>query len=127
MPDYWVFDAPWVFGQYGVEYGDQKFIDQGIWMLGWEPHERSAQYEKASKIKSGDRIAIMKGIGQTGIKICHLGIIKGVILEANKVICTVDWVANDLNRSFEKIRECSSKLINGPFEHDEWIEKVFCL
>jgi len=94
-------------------------------MLGWE---EGNQLEKASEMKSGDRIAIkrMKGKGQTGIKIFHLGIIKGVILETNKVLCTVDWVATDLNRNIQESRGCF-KSIHGPFEYDEWVKGVFCL
>jgi len=97
-------------------------------MLGWEEGDQPAQFKKASAMKVGDRIAIkrMKGRDQTGIKIFHLGIVKGVILDTNKTICTVDWVAKDLNRNIEESRGCF-KSIHGPFEHDEWVEKVFCL
>ncbi|MGB2923791.1 MAG: hypothetical protein WBB82_00645, partial [Limnothrix sp.] len=104
MSKYWVVGASWG----GVEHQDQKFIEQGIWMLGWEEGEKPAMYQKASEMKAGDRIAIkrMKGRGKTGIRIFHLGIIKGVILEVNKVICTVDWVATDLDRNIEESRGC---------------------
>ena len=124
MPNYWVVGAAWG----GVEHQDQKFIKQGIWMLGWAEGEQPAQYKKASEIQPGDRVAIkrMKGQGQTGIRILHLGIIKGVILETNKVICTVDWVATDLDRNIEESRGCF-KSIHGPFKHDSWVEQVFCL
>ena len=124
MPNYWVVGASWG----GVEHQDKRFIEQGIWMLGWEEDDQPAQYKKASEMKAGDRIAIkrMKGGGQTGIKIFHLGIIKGVILDTNKIICTVDWVATDLNRNIEESRGCF-KSIHGPFAHDTWVEKVFCL
>ncbi len=121
MPNYWVVGASWG----GVEHQDKKFIEQGIWMLGWE---EGSQSEKASEMKPGDRIAIkrMKGRGQKGIKIFHLGIIKGVILETNKVICTVDWVATDLDRDIQESRGCF-KSIHGPFKHDDWVKEVFCL
>lgn len=56
----------------------------------------------------------------------HLGIIKGVILEMDRVICTVDWVATNLKRDIPESRGCFQS-IHGPFEHDEWTEKVFCL
>jgi len=59
-------------------------------------------------------------------KSCHLGLIKGVILETNKVICTVDWVATNLERDIEESKGCF-KSIHGPFEKDAWVEKVFCL
>jgi len=124
MLKYWVVGASWG----GTEHQDKKFLEKGIWMLGWNESQQEAQYKKASEIKAGDRIAIkrMKGRGQTGIKIYHIGIIKGVILEADKVICTVNWVAIDLERNIEESRGCF-KSIHGPFEHDNWIEKVFCL
>ncbi|HNT36738.1 MAG TPA: hypothetical protein PKH07_17250 [bacterium] len=124
MSKYWVVGASWG----GTEHQDQKFVDQGYWMLGWKEEKQPDQYAKASEMKIGDRIAIkrMKGQGQTGIRIFHLGVIKGVILDADKVICTVDWVATDLQRDIEESRGCF-KSIHGPYEKDEWVEKVFCL
>jgi hypothetical protein len=121
MHNYWVVGASWG----GVRPQDAKFIEQGIWMLGWEHGNQPA---KATDMKPGDRIAIkrMKGQGKTGIKVLHLGIIKGVILETSKVICTVNWVATDLNRNIAKSRGCF-KSIHGPFKHDAWVQKVFCL
>ena len=97
-------------------------------MLGWKENDQPDQYKRASQIKLGDRIAIkrMKGQGQTGIKIFHIGIVKGVILEANKVICTVNWVATELNRNIEESRGCFAS-IHGPFSHDPWVQEVFCL
>lgn len=124
MTNYWVVGASWG----GVEHQDQRFVEQGYWMLGWEAEDQPDQYAKASKMQVGDRIAIkrMKGQGQTGIRIFHLGVIKGVILDTNKVICTVDWVATDLNRDIDESRGCF-KSIHGPFEKDEWVERAFCL
>lgn len=121
MPNYWVVGASWG----GVEHQDEKFLKQGIWMLGWEEGD---QAEKASQIKEGDRIAIkrMKGKGQTGIKVLHLGIVKGVVLETSNIICTVDWVATHLDRDIQESRGCF-KSVHGPFEHDEWVKEVFCL
>ena len=121
MTKYWVVGASWG----GVEHQDKRFVEEGFWMLGWE---EGRQPERASEMKSGDRIAIkrMKGKGQTGIRIFHLGIIKGVILDTNKVICTVDWVATNLRREIEESRGCF-KSIHGPYEHDEWVQRVFCL
>lgn len=118
---YWVVGASWG----GVDHQDAKWLEQGIWMLGWQ---KGSQPEKASEMKPGDRIAIkrMKGRGQTGIRIMHLGIIRGVILETNKVICTVDWVATGLKRDVSESRGCF-KSIHGPFEHDPWVQEVFCL
>jgi hypothetical protein len=124
MSNYWVVGASWG----GVEHQDQKFIDQGIWMLGWDESDQPTQYAMASQMSVGDRIAIkrMKGRGQKGIKIFHLGVIKGVILDTSKVICTVNWVAINLARDIEESRGCF-RSIHGPYSHDTWIEKIFCL
>lgn len=124
MNNYWVVGASWG----GVEHQDQKFVNGGYWMLGWEENEDSNQYKLAKQMKPGDRIAIkrMKGQGQTGIKIFHVGIIKDIILETNKIICTVNWVATDLDRNIEESKGCF-KSIHGPFEKDSWVEQVFCI
>lgn len=121
MTKYWLVGASWG----GVDHQDQLFVEQGMWMLGCED---GAQPQRASKIQPRDRIAIkrMKGKGQTGIRILHLGIVKGVILDTNKVICTVNWVATDLNRDISESRSCFQS-VHGPFEYDAWIQKAFCL
>lgn len=121
QPQYWVVGASWG----GHDHQDKKFVDGGYWMLGWED---GAQADLASNMKSGDRIAIkrMKGGSQTGIRIMHIGIIREVIRETNKVICTVNWVATDLRRDIEESRGCF-KSIHGPYPHDSWIQKIFCL
>lgn len=121
MANYWVVGASWG----GTEHQDERFLQEGIWLLGWED---GAQPERASAIQAGDRIAIkrMKGRGQTGIRIMHLGVVKGVILDVNKVICTVDWVATHLNRDISESRGCFAS-IHGPFDHDAWVQEVFCL
>jgi hypothetical protein len=121
MPSYWLVGASWG----GVEHQDEKFLRQGIWMLGWEEGD---QAQRASKIKEGDRIAIkrMKGKGQTGIRIMHLGIVKGVVLETSNIICTVEWVATHLDRNIHESRGCFGS-VHGPLEHDEWVQEVFCL
>jgi len=56
----------------------------------------------------------------------HIGIIKDVIIETNKVICTVDWIATNLDRDIADSKGCF-KSIHGPFKKDKWVEKVFCL
>ena len=96
-------------------------------MLGWDKEEQPEQFKTGEKIQVGDRIAIkrMKGKGESDIRILHIGIVKGVIAEAKKVIFVVDWVAKDLDRDVES-RGCF-KSIHGPFPKDEWIEKIFCL
>ncbi len=122
MYHYWVVGAAW---EGGNDPRDERFVEQGIWMLGWEDGKQPL---RAADMKPGDRIAIkrMKGRGQTGIKILHLGIIKGVIHDTNKVICTVNWVATNLDRNIKESRGCFQS-IHGPFKYDEWIKEVFCL
>ena len=121
MTNYWVVGASWG----GVDHQDQIFVEQGMWMLGWEDGK---QPQRAAEMQPGDRIAIkrMKGQGQKGIRIFHLGIIKGVILDTNKVICTVNWVATNLDRDISESRGCFQS-VHGPYEHDSWIQEVFCL
>ena len=112
----------------GKEHKDQKFVQGGYWMLGWEEEDQPNQFSRAKEMKSGDRIAIkrMKGKGQTGIMILHIGIIKDVIIETNKVICTVDWIATNLDRDIADSKGCF-KSVHGPFEKDEWVKEIFCL
>ena len=122
--NYWVVGASWC----GTEHQDERFTDQRFWMLGWEDGN---QPEKAAQINIGDRIAIkrMKGKGQVGIRIMHIGIVKGVILDTNKVICTVDWCATNLDRNVEESKGCF-KSIHGPYTMEKdgnWIREVFCL
>ncbi len=123
MNNYWVVGASWG----GSDHQDQRFVKEGIWMLGWSEGEQPAQYKKAEEMKVGDRIAIKRMRGQKGgLKILHIGIIKGVILDTNKVICTVDWAANNLDRDIEDSHGCF-KSIHGPYEQDDWIQEIFCL
>lgn len=121
MTQYWLVGASWG----GVEHQDKRFVEQGFWMLGWED---GAQPERAKEMKAGDRIAIkrMKGKGKTGIRIMHIGVIRGVILDANRIICTVNWAATDIDRNIEESRGCFQS-IHGPYIHDAWIQEIFCL
>ena len=121
MANYWLVGASWG----GVDHQDQRFIDEGFWMLGWE---EGRQPEKAAEIKPGDRIAIkrMKGQGQTGIRILHLGIVRGVILDTNRVLCTVNWVATHLDREIADSHGAFQS-VHGPYLHDAWIQEIFCL
>ena len=121
MAKYWVVGASWG----GTDHQDKRFVKEGIWMLG---KERGPQKELASTMQPGDRIAIkrLKGKSQKGIRILHLGIVKGVIRDTSNVICTVDWVATNLNRNISDSRGCFQS-VHGPYEHDLWIQEIFCL
>lgn len=121
QPQYWVVGASWG----GHDHQDAKFVDGGYWMLGWQDGNQS---DLAASMRPGDRIAIkrMKGKGQTGIRIMHIGIIREVIRETNKVICTVNWVATNLSRDIAESRGCFAS-IHGPYEHDAWTQEIFCI
>lgn len=125
-PKYWVVGAAW----YGKEYQDEKWVKLGIWILGWR---EGSQYEKAQQIRPGDRIAIKRimgkgnGKGSQGIKIMHLGIVKGAVPDSDFPTFTVDWVAKNLDR---EVAESHGTLasIHGPYEYDdEWVRTIFCL
>ncbi|MGF1452479.1 MAG: hypothetical protein ACFB21_10445 [Opitutales bacterium] len=127
--NYWVVGASWE----GYDHQDERFVNEGIWMLGWDKDDQPAQYQKATKIEIGDRIAIkrMKGRGQSGIRIMHIGVIRGVILDADKVICSVNWVATHLNRDIAESKGCFAS-IHGPYyksnpDQKSWIEGIFSL
>ena len=120
---YWLVGASWG----GQDHQDQSFVENGYWVLGWESSEQPAQFAKGEQIKVGDRIAIkrMKGKGSSEIKNLHIGIIKGVVAETNKIICVVDWIVKNLDRNVES-KGCFGS-IHGPYDKNEWIEKIFCL
>ena len=120
MAKYWIVGAWWE-----GEEQDQRFVEEGMWILG---KEDGRDPKRAAKMQRGDRIAIkrLKGRGRTGLRILHLGIIKGVNLDTNCVICTVDWVATNLNRNIGEGKGCFGS-VHGPYKHDSWIQEIFCL
>ncbi len=124
---YWVVGASWG----GVEMQDERFVKGGFWVLGWresDSQNAAMQVQRAQGMKRGDRIAIkrMRGKQQTGIRIMHIGIIQDVIHDTDKVVCTVNWVSTNLNRDIDESRGCFAS-VHGPYEHDAWIEKIFCI
>lgn len=126
-PNYWLVGASWG----GVEHQDKIFVENSYWMLGWSENDQPAQFAKGEKIKVGDRIAIkrMKGQGATDIRILHIGIVKGVVYHGNYVMCIVDWIATNLDRSV-KAHGCFQS-IHGPYKSNAygggWIQEIFCL
>jgi len=125
-PKYWLVGATFE----DNDHQDETFVSKGIWMLGWE---EGHQYAKAAEIAVGDRVAIKRllGRGQTGLRIMHIGVVRGVILDVNKVICTVNWVATDLNRIVNESKGCF-KSVHGPYlksdpSSKQWIEEIFSL
>jgi len=124
---YWVVGAAW---DSGKDPQDESFVTKGIWMLGWED---GSQKDKASQIAPGDRIAIKRllGKGQTGIRIMHIGVVRGVILDTDKIVCTVNWVATNLDRVIGESKGCF-KSVHGPYLKSDptckqWIEEIFSL
>ena len=123
---YWLVGAAYK----GIDHQDEAFVNQGIWMLGWK---KGSQYAKASCISVGDRIAIKRRLGraQTGIRIMHIGIVRGVIAGTDKVHCTVNWAATNLDRIVRKSKGCF-KSVHGPYSKSDpdmkqWIEEIFSL
>jgi len=99
-------------------------------MLGYE---KGYQKQRASQIAEGDRIAIkrMRGQGQRDLRIMHIGIVRGVIHETNKVICTVNWAATHLNRVISESKGCFQS-VHGPYSKSDpamkqWLEEIFSL
>lgn len=125
--NYWVVGASWG----GIDHQDERFVNEKFWMLGWEKDDQPSLYAAASQIAIGDRIAIkrMKGKGQTGIRILHIGIVMGVILDNSRIVCTVDWCATNLDRDVEDSKGCF-KAIHGPYQmssHGDWLRQIFSL
>ena len=115
------------------------FVKSGIWALGWEESDKPPMWNKALSIQRSDRIAIKRRPGgrtplgqDPGLRILHLGVVRELLhptneLEISKVICTVDWVAVDLNRHIACGRGALGA-IHGPYQqHESWIPEVFCL
>ena len=56
MTKCWVVGASWG----GVDHQDQRFVDQGMWMLGWEDGK---QPKRAAEMQPGNRDAITFSLG----------------------------------------------------------------
>ena len=131
--NYWVCGASWG----GRDHQDKNFVEKGIWMLGWSKNENS-QYEKAKQMKAGDRIAIKRMQGGHGgmknIKIFHIGIIKGSLIDYNidqKIIHTVDWLVSFKKPKLVYSHGCQPT-VNGPFDIEDnnkkdWLQEIFCI
>lgn len=124
---YWLVGASWD----GVDHQDERFVMNHIWVLGWSVEEDKAQFETAKGIKPGDRIAIkrMKGRGSPMIAIKHIGIVKGIVEDADRVICSVYWIGKNLNRDVPS-KGCYAS-VHGPFmrtsDTSSWINEIFSL
>lgn len=127
--NYWLVGASWD----GSDHQDKEFIENKIWVLGYQENESKQQYQKAQKIKKNDRIAIkrMMGKGSPEIKILHIGIVEGVVDYGNLVICVVNWLVVNKNKTIES-KGCFAS-IHGPYkigssiEKDNWLNNIFSL
>lgn len=123
-PQYWVVGAMWE----GHIDKLPDFIKGGYWYLGYSPEEDAAQNQRRDKMRTGDRLAVKKMLGQgaSEIEIRALGIIKHIDDEDGYRRVYVDWVAEGLARRVSS-KGCY-KSVHGPFEPaDDWTRQVFCL
>ena len=124
---YWLVGASWG----GMDHQDQKFVQNHIWMLGWGYDEDKMQFDTAKGIRVGDRIAIkrMKGRGSPLIVIKHIGIVKGIVEDDERVICSVEWINTNINRDVAS-KGCYAS-VHGPFTRErdssEWLNEIFSL
>lgn len=120
---YWVVGATW-----GGHDKSPHFVKNSMWVMGWE---KGDQAEKLTGMRIGDRIAIkrMRGQGQEGINILHVGIITGISNDSNIIICSVNWVATDLNRVVASKGNFGT--VRRPYKLEtqdkEWLQEIFCL
>ena len=123
---YWVVGAT-----YGKEDQYDRFVKGGFWMLGWEEDDQPGQYELAKRIHEGDRIAIKirNGRGARDITIRCIGVVSEVILDNARIVCTVNWCAQDLNRHVF-VHGCLGS-IHGPYlmqsADKSWLQDIFTL
>ena len=122
----------WVVGATYYDEGSQykRFVEGGFWMLGWEKDDQPYQYELASQIKRGDRIAIKKrnGRGASDITVMAIGTVREVVLDNARIFCTVDW-CEGINERIVESKGCFAS-IHGPFTMDDnadWLHKVFVI
>lgn len=123
-PQYWLVGA-----SFDNDPQDAQWVREGIWMLGWSEEQQKEQWDRAMNIRHGDRLAIkrMKGPGQTGLRILHLGIVRSGPhrLAEGGLLFVVDWVATDLDRDIAESRGCFAT-VHGPYTFDDpWVAEVF--
>lgn len=124
--NYWVVGA-----SFDIEDMYQEFIENNFWYMGWDEESKENPrvkefFERISKIKLGDRIAIKRMLGPSqsdNIKIMAIGIVKKIV---KNDIVFIDWIVKDMNRHVP-IKGCIGT-IYGPFDYqDNWTKEVFCI
>ena len=121
----------------GTDHQDMKWVSQGIWRLGWDysgDHNAQDQINLTNQIKVGDRIAIKRMLGgnRIGIRVLHIGIVKGVLSDPENdksPLFSVDWLITNLDRVLEGGSDKGNpqliKSIHGPFPPSDWRNAVF--
>ena len=132
----------WIVGAAdGTDHQDQLWIKQGIWKLGYNysgNHNAKDQIDLSSQIKKLEIESLVKrmlGGKRIGIRVLHIGIIKGVISDPQEDRCplfTVEWLATDLDRILEGGKDKGNpqlpKSIHGPIQPSDWREmRLFSL
>lgn len=120
--NYWLVGAMWGSGkdQYDI------FIRRDYWQLGYDDEDQPIFAHKRDLMKTGDRIAIKKMLGQGAeeIQIRAIGIIKEIDPDDKTVY--INWLLTGLNRKVEA-KGCF-KTIHGPYQAlDPWIQKIFII
>lgn len=126
----------------GASYGGnesqyERFIKDGIWVLGWHKDDDHMQYEAACKMKPGDFIAIKRrnGRGAKTMTILARGVVKSIITDSQedgRFICQVHWYDVDVNESVPMHHRGSIATVTGPLFTDDvyetsWLMSVFGL
>ena len=133
MNNYWVVGAMWG----GSDDVLDTFLKRGYWYC-WDPEDGydsnsnagnsvKSQRERFLKIKTGDRIAVKKMLGQGAIEIeiRALGIVKDIDHEEWRAYVT--WVTNEKFSRKVPIKGCTAS-VHGPFKNtDSWVKDIFCL
>lgn len=122
----------------GASYGGyesqlERFIEDGIWALGWSGDDASAQHASLIKMNRGDFIAIkrMNGRGASDVTILARGIVCGVITEAKeekRFVCTVNWIETNLQKIVPARHQGIFQSVAGPFSFtndQDWLIDVF--
>lgn len=124
----------------GASYGGnesqlERFIEHGIWALGWNGDDAPAQYAPLMEMKRGDFIAVkrMNGRGASDVTILARGVVRGVITEAKeekRFVCTVDWFETNVDKVVPAKHRGIFQSVAGPFVLDDdrdWLINVFDL
>ncbi len=122
QPRYWVVGA--MYG--GTDDQFDTFISEGRWALGWERSEQPAQQALLDQVRTGDRVAIkrMLGQGSPNIEVRALGVVTAIHPDDRSI--TVQWAVSDLRRAVPA-KGCF-RSIHGPFPQDDaWTRQVFQL